>query len=66
MASYGLCILKVFLESEYIDDCEGDNAKLFQVASGLLHRKCEICLPPHIDPKDIADWFVNYFSSKIE
>ena len=62
-----LCVdAKIKYFCSKIHDCEGDHAKLFKVASGLLHRRREMHLPTHTDPKDIADRFVHYFSNKIE
>ena len=61
-----LCVAaKIKYFCSKIDDCEGDHAKLFQVACGLLYRKCKICLPTHTDPMDIAELFVHHFPIRL-
>ena len=44
---------------------KGNKKELFNVANGLMHRNKTKPLPTHIDPKELADDFADYFSTKI-
>ena len=48
-----------------IQENKGNQKELFRVANGLLHRNKSKPLPTHVDAKELADDFADYFSNKI-
>jgi len=48
-----------------IDDCNGDQKKLFQIVDKLLGRGRQSALPHFIHPKDLAQTFNRFFIAKI-
>ena len=48
-----------------IEECHGDQKKLFQITKELMNKRKTNTLPSHVDSKDIAESFSDYFTSKI-
>jgi len=48
-----------------INECEGDQAKLFKIAKSLLHPKCTASLPDHECIDDLVADFNLFFINKI-
>jgi len=52
--------------SNKIDECGNDQKAIFKVLDTILHKKTEKALPPHTDPKQLAETFSVFFVSKIK
>ena len=52
--------------SDLIEECGGDTRKLFQVVRSLSNKPEENQLPPHDDPRKLADDFGEFFCGKVD
>ena len=52
--------------SDLIDECGGNTRKLFYVVHSLTNKSDDNKLPPHDDPRKLADDFGEFFYWKIE
>ena len=54
--------------SAQVDDCKGDQGKLFKIVNTLLHKSKgrECVLPTRKSDRELADKFSNYFYEKIQ
>ena len=48
-----------------VEECKGDQAKLFKITESLLHLKGKNILPNHASLLDLANDFNNFFKNKI-
>ena len=51
--------------NDKVEQCEGDQAKLFKITESLLHQKGKTALPNHLSLADLANDFNTFFENKI-
>lgn len=61
-----LSVTKRNYYNQQVENCNGDQKKLFKIVNSLLHRKTQSILPNSNDDKMLAEQFSDFFISKIE
>jgi hypothetical protein len=64
-SAYIHCIVKLSFYKQQVEECDGDQKKLFQVVDQLMHQKQAPTLPSYSSAVQLAETLSEYFVSKI-